>query len=197
MLSFDSVGNAMDARIKVLSFPLAHGDLRAINGIIVHQTDSPTAQATFNAYKHGGNGAHFLIDKDGTIYQTLSIKKRATHVGPLKSRCLETHHCGSGDLRAAAAARRQGVMAEHRLEEKKSVPMRYPSNDDAISIEIVGKATGPKNQEVYESVSEAQNRSLRWLVAELIETLKLSRSEVFRHPEVSRKNVTEAGTARW
>lgn len=48
-------------------------ELERIVGIIIHQTDSPTAQATLNAYNSGGNSAHFLIGKDGHIYQTASL----------------------------------------------------------------------------------------------------------------------------
>jgi N-acetyl-anhydromuramyl-L-alanine amidase AmpD len=197
MFIIDSFGTVIDSRIKVVSYPIAHGDLGAIRGIIVHQTDSPTVKATFNAYKRGGNGAHFLIEKDGTIYQTLSLKKKAWHIGPLKSRCIETYQCSPTELQAALRARSKGVLAEHRSEMKKAVPFRYPSNDDSIGIEIVGKASGPKHQEIFEPVTDAQNASLKWLVQQLTATLKLSMSVVLRHPEVSRKNKTEASTANW
>ncbi|GKT22630.1 hypothetical protein [Acidovorax sp. SUPP3334] len=50
---------------------------------------------------------------------------------------------------------------------------------------------------VHEPVTTAQNNSLRWLVDELISTLPLNSAEVHRHPDVSRKNATEASTAIW
>ena len=59
-----------------------------VNGIVVHQTGASTASSTFNSYKNKGeNGAHFLIDKDGTIYQTSSLYKITMHVGMMKPRC--------------------------------------------------------------------------------------------------------------
>lgn len=62
----------------------------------------------------------------------------------------------------------------------------------------MGKPTsGEGGNAVYEKVNDAQNSSLRWLVAELTDTLKVSMTEIFRHPEVSYKVKTEAGTARW
>ncbi|WP_338049319.1 hypothetical protein [Rosenbergiella gaditana] len=62
----------------------------------------------------------------------------------------------------------------------------------------MGKPTsGEGRNAVYEKVNDAQNSSLRWLVAELTDTLKVSMTEIFRHPEVSYKVMTEAGTARW
>ena len=43
-----------------------------------------------NAYNSGGNGAHFLIGKDGHIYQTANLLQTCYHVGKLiKSKCLE------------------------------------------------------------------------------------------------------------
>jgi len=55
---------------------IEHGQMDAVNGIVVHQTDSTTANSTFNSYQtKGATGAHFLIDKDGTIYQTASLLK--------------------------------------------------------------------------------------------------------------------------
>lgn len=101
------------------------------------------------------------------------------------------------------------------MEMTKSVPVRYPSNIDSIGIEIVGIASLPPDvkmpaglskaqqdaflgeKSVYEPITTAQNLSLRWLVDELVSTLHLNSSEVHRHPDVSRKNATEASTALW
>ena len=58
------------------------------------------------------------------------------------------------------------------------------------------KVDGHK-EDVYEEVNDKQNSSLKWLVAELIETLSVSRAEIYRHPEIARKNSTEASTAIW
>ena len=71
---------------------IEHGALRSIKGIIVHQTDSDNAAGTLQAYQRkGSNGAHFLIDKDGAIYQVASLLKKTWHVGILKSRCISAH----------------------------------------------------------------------------------------------------------
>lgn len=57
--------------------------------------------------------------------------------------------------------------------------------------------SGEGENAIYETVNDAQNSALKWLVYELSDTLKISMSEVFRHPEVSYKVKTEAGTAKW
>ena len=78
---------------------IEHGALTAIKGIIVHQTDSDTAAATLNGYlTAGANGAHFLIDRDGAVYQVASLKKKTWHVGKLRSRCLAQHTCSPAEL---------------------------------------------------------------------------------------------------
>jgi N-acetyl-anhydromuramyl-L-alanine amidase AmpD len=80
-----------------------------------------------------------------------------------------------------------------RHEIKKSWPERYPMNTDSIGIEIVGAS---KN-DIYEVVNDQQNFALKWLVAELCETFRVSLHEVYRHPELSYKLETEASTAQW
>lgn len=82
-----------------------------------------------------------------------------------------------------------------RVEYGKTFPDRYPGNADSIGIEIVGRMD--RETKVYEIVNAEQNDSLRWLVKELCETLGVSFSEVYKHPEVSHKMETEAGTAKW
>jgi N-acetyl-anhydromuramyl-L-alanine amidase AmpD len=194
---FISKHGLVDAeRVKVAIQPgIERGPMDKINGIVVHQTNGPTAASTFNSYKNeGANGAHFLIDKDGTIYQTASLKRVTNHVGRLRSRCMLTKQCSPIELGIVSTL---GIPALHRHEVKKKWPDRLPANHDAIGIELVGMAVGPIGKEVYESVTDAQNSSLKWLVSELTETFGVTMREVYRHPEVSYKNKTEASTAKW
>ncbi len=84
----------------------------------------------------------------------------------------------------------------------KSVPDRFPSNEDSIGIELVGAALPrgnsiPEDKKVYETVTAQQNDSLKWLISELTITLKVPMTEIFRHPQASWKNPTEASTAKW
>ena len=200
MLHITSSGQVIHAQINLnISPSLEGGPMVAIHGIVVHQTGSLTATATLNGYKQPKpNGAHFLIDKDGTIYQTASVYKKTRHVGYLKSRCVAKHTCSPTelqDLKGKKVGKQIGT-----VETKKKWPVRYPSNEDSIGIEIVSLAlpkTVPENKQIFESVTKEQQTSLKWLVQELTLTLKVQMTEVFRHPEVSWKNVTEASTATW
>lgn len=192
MLLIDKDGMVTDPKVTASrATTIERGPMDKVNGIIVHQTGGATAESSLSSYKGASaNGAHFLIDKDGKIYQTASIYKQTWHVGKLQSRCLLEKTCSEVDTQAL---KKFNPKRENDREMEKSVPERFPANVDSIGIEIVGKAV----KDVYEAVNEEQNKSLAWLVAELTSTLKVPMTEVFRHPTVSRKNPTEASTAKW
>lgn len=201
MLMIDANGAVVDARVKgALNTTIERGAMRTVKGIIVHQTGAPTAQSTLESYKNtSANGAHFLIARDGTIYQTASLFKKTWHIGKLKARCVLENTCSPAELKAS---KRFNPTAEHKREMAKKAPARYPSNDDSIGVELVGEALPkgdklPESKKTYQSVTDEQNSSLKWLISELSLTLGVSMSEIFRHPDVSRKNPTEASTARW
>jgi N-acetyl-anhydromuramyl-L-alanine amidase AmpD len=161
--------------------------MAAVNGIIVHQTGGATAQSAFNAYLAGATGAHLLIDVDGTIYQTARLDQVTWHVGKLQARCVAEFKC--------AKPKKWDPSGVHKAEMAKPWPSRYPSNNDSIGIEIVGGFNSKIN--AYDTVNERQNTSLKWLISELTITLKISATEVFRHPTVSYKQPSEAATAKW
>lgn len=196
MLLFDKEGWAVSDRIKVERRPnLRHGAMTVVSGIVVHQTGAPTAASTLNSYlSPGANGAHFLIDKDGAVYQTGSVLWRQWHVGKLQVRCVAEHRCTPEETKALKGL---SYAATNAHEMTKAGPDRYPSNNDAIGVELVGASLGPGGDAPYEAVTDAQNGSLAWLVGELRQHFQVPPDEVFRHPVVSYKDPNEAATARW
>lgn len=194
-------GKVFSPKIKQKIYTqLGKGAMPKINGIIVHQTFTTNAQQSFNSFAQGNKGTHFLIAKDGTIYQTALLSQKLNHVGPIKLRCaVEAHRKSVCTKEHTKAYNSKKSYAKKSIYEQKTrnVPNRYPANKDSLGIELVGKAYGGKNHEVYEKVTEAQNASLKWLVEELRKVFAIPASEVFTHPQVSRKNVTEASTAKW
>lgn len=199
MLVIDKHGNVINKKIKLKVIPaIEKNPMSVVTGIIVHQTGGATAESAFNTYKKGGSGAHLLIDKDGTIYQTASVRKQTSHVGKLRSRCLAEMKCTAAEF---SLLNKFDPAGTHRREMKKNVPDRYPSNQDSVGIEIVGQAL-PLNEpdpdkRVYETLTKEQKESLKWLIEELRTSLRVPLNEIFRHPTVSYKNNTEAGTASW
>ncbi|MFY2090295.1 N-acetylmuramoyl-L-alanine amidase [Achromobacter xylosoxidans] len=205
MLNINKEGEVLNPRIRLArSLPLEHGPMEKVNGIIVHQTGAPSARSTLNSYTQPrASGAHFLIDRDGTIYQTASVYRRTWHVGALRARCLVRHSCSPAELKTYndLMKHRGWAIAIGKLEAKKAPPDRYPSNVDSIGIELVGDATphnSPKDKLVhYQAATPAQNSSLSWLIGELKSSMNVPMTEIFRHPEVSYKNSHEAESARW
>lgn len=193
VLSIDQLGRIQHPNIKLAISPsIERGEMPVVNGIIIHQTASATAQATLNGYRaENPNGAHLLIDKDGTIYQTASLYKKTFHVGFIKSRCLARRTCDPADLQKLKGKRVGKEIG--RVEAQKPYPLRYPTNNDSIGVEIVSMAIN----NTFESVTTQQQSSLTWLLIELEQTLRLSPSEVFRHSEVSWKQESEGASAQF
>ncbi len=207
MLYVNENGHIYADRIKIKIFNnIEHEKMDAVNGIVVHQSNASTASSTFHSYQNkGAAGAHFLIDRDGTIYQTASLFKVTWHVGRLQSRCYLTKKCEPADLQKVADLEKswRNYDKVHQIEKVKNYPDRFSSNIDSIGIEIVGEATGDKVKigneiiPVFESVNDQQNDALKWLIKEISDTLKVPMNEIHRHPEIGRKNITEASTAKW
>ncbi len=200
-LEIDANGLVQDPKVKLqISSTIEHGAMSHVNGIIVHQTDGATAKSALDSYKRPkAKGAHFLIDKDGAIYQTASVLKRTQHVGQLKSRCMAQVTCSPTELatlKGKGAGKGIGT-----IEGKKDWPDRYPSNVDAIGIEIVGQAlplSEPNpDKRVYEPLTAAQQASFKFLLDGLRAALNVPLTEVFTHPTVSWKNLTEGAAAKW
>ncbi|WP_333858876.1 peptidoglycan recognition protein family protein [Denitromonas sp.] len=199
MSSFDAAGMLVSPKVQRQRYShIEHGSLQRVRAIVVHQTDSGSAQATFNAYAAGGNGAHFLIAKDGRIVQTASIKMRCYHVGRLiKSRCLELKGAACKDAaiaKAMALGWAARIKAIDQTERQKAYPDRFPVNSDSIGIELVGRHLDSTR---YEPLSPAQLNSLQWLLDQLYAHLSLDSGDVFKHPQVSYKNPGEAASAQW
>ncbi|MDP5137608.1 peptidoglycan recognition family protein [Rheinheimera baltica] len=199
MSTIDKDGMLIDTKVTLKRYTsIEHGDLASVCAVVVHQTDAPSAQHTFNGYNAGGNGAHFLIAKNGDIYQTASTKKRCYHVGRLiKSKCLTLNKstCDSTEMaKILAKSWSAQIKAMDSHERLKAYPERYPVNSDSVGIEIVGKHIDDKQ---YEAVTPAQNESLKWLLGELYQHFSLTGSDVYRHPDVSYKNPGEAKGASW
>jgi N-acetyl-anhydromuramyl-L-alanine amidase AmpD len=188
--------------VKLAIHPeIERGRLSQVNGIIVHQTGAPTAKHTLNSYaRKGANGAHFLIDKDGTIYQTASVRRATSHVGHLQARCLVELRCTKDAFKGKGIGKGIG-----RIEAEKEWPDRYPGNFDSLGIEIVGqafvrpdgKSKNNGDDKEYEPVTGAQQESFTWLLQYLKDAFGVRATEVFRHPTVSWKNPSEAASVQW
>jgi len=188
-------GTVIHGKIKVQLRPkIERGPLAGVNGLVMHQSGGSDAAGALAAYKNGGNGAHFLIDKDGAIYQTARVNQRTFHVGNIQSRCHNIDSCSveeANEIKTILKGKgtySQKVKRISDREKTKAYPDRYPTNADFLGIEVVGKLVDKS----YEKPTAEQDASVKWLVAELLAFYKLTTADVYRHPQVSYKHPTEA-----
>jgi beta-N-acetylhexosaminidase len=96
--------------------------LRGPHVIVEHYTVTPTFQGAWNTFASDaadpelhetpGTCAHFVVDRDGTIYQLVSIRTICRHTVGLNWTAIGIEHVGmtqaqvSGDRRQMAASRR-------------------------------------------------------------------------------------------
>jgi N-acetyl-anhydromuramyl-L-alanine amidase AmpD len=60
-----------------------------VDQFVIHYDVAGTSRQCFKALHDGRNlSVHFMLDVDGTIYQTLDLKERAWHAGPANTRSI-------------------------------------------------------------------------------------------------------------
>jgi len=200
---FSGVIKNQPAKIETRIIPnIEHGILTRINSIVIHRTAAPTAISTLHAWKTKKSGAHFLIDKNGKIYQTARLDKICWHMGLVVSKCRLEKSCTQKDgaiikniLHGSSSwSDKYKKILKH--ERKKKYPDRYPMNSDSIGIELVGVYLGVDDKGPFEEMTQSQASSFLWLVTELLQKYNLSfGDDIYAHGEVARKKVNEGADA--
>jgi N-acetyl-anhydromuramyl-L-alanine amidase AmpD len=192
-------GEIVDKKVEIKTYPsIEHGAISKVTSIVLHRTDSSTANSTLSVYSKGKKtGAHFLIDKNGYIYQTANMNKVCWHVGILLPRCKIEKDCNPKELKTITAlihekglafGRRARNLSRHEI--GKNYPLRYPSNNDSIGIEVVGKFWETKKS--FDKPTLEQFKSLKWLVGTLTKKYQLSiKNDVYAHGAIARKQEAE------
>lgn len=158
--------------------------------LVMHRTESATAASALKSFASGRDGVqygtHFLIDKDGTIYQTASLAQKTLHVGKIKSRCVEEGTCSAEESRLAGV-RGFNPTATHNHEKAKHYPQRYPLNEDSVGIEVVARYVDGR----WEAPTVAQAAAISHLVGILQQQYGLGEMDVYAHDVVSYKTLGE------
>ncbi len=72
----------------------------AVRQFVVHHDGCPTAAVCFNVlHNERGLSCHFLIDNDGTIYQTLDLAYMGFHAAGLNANSIGVELCNRGDAK--------------------------------------------------------------------------------------------------
>ena len=192
-------GEVLDKKVELRTYPsIEHEDIGAVTSIVLHRTDSISADSTLRAYAGGKkSGAHFLIDKSGHIYQTASLRKVCWHVGILLPRCQIENNCNPKELKTITAliheegigfGRRAKNLSRH--ENRKKYPLRYPANSDSVGIEVVGKFL--PSEKSFEKPTLQQYQSVKWLVEVIASEYKLDvHTNGYAHGAIARKQASE------
>lgn len=189
----DKDGYFTDPAVTKKSIPaLEKGEMPKINAVVLHRTESATADSALTSFK-SGIGAHFLIDKDGTIYQTASLNEKTYHVGKIKSRCMEEGTCTPEE---AKTIKDMGWNPKklHDHEAAKAYPDRYPMNGDSVGIEVVGSYNA--KTKTWDAPTPEQKASIAKLVGMLQSEYGLQNKDVFQHDKISYKTPGE-GAGLW
>ncbi len=153
----------------------------------MHRTAGDSAASALSAFK-SGIGAHFIIDKDGAIYQTASLDKQVSHVGKIKSRCDEEGTCAVNEQKVIdAMGWAPGTIHDH--ESRKSYPDRYPLNADSVGIEVVGNYS--EESKVWDAPTAEQKASIRKLTSMLKNEFSLNDKDIYQHDIISYKTKGE------
>lgn len=182
--------------------------LEDFEAIVLHQTETRSAEDTIQVWQTRRYGAHFLIDRggdtihtgvDGKIYQTAKLNRRCWHVGHIQSKCLIENTCvipNGKKISAEAQAEtiksaKQRATAVDKIEMPKPYGKRYPINSDSIGIEIVTKFNYEKD--VYPAPSPLQILAVSYLLEQHIEAIpSLSVEEdIYTHGGIGRKKESE------
>ncbi len=147
---------------------------RVVDRVVVHFDACGTSERCFEVlHDIRGLSAHFLIDIDGTVYQTLDVKERAWHAAELNDRSIgiEIANIGAYSDRATLDA--------WYLEDERGLRVRpekiagsFPSKFEARPA-TAGYHTGTMNGRavVQADFTEAQYRALERLVVALCNVL--------------------------
>lgn len=125
-------------------------NLKAVRAIVVHWTGGSTALSAYatwianntDSIKKNDSGAHFIVDKDGTIWQTVGINMRANH-----------------------------FITDSGRQANAGIQKPYLSNYDTIGIEIVGTG-GSDSQNPSQKQITATANLVKYLMSTLRLTSK-------------------------
>lgn len=190
-------GVIKDEKVIVKLFPnIEQGPMLKVHAVVLHRTGGSNFQGTLDAYSDPAKttGAHFLITKNGAIFQTARLTHRARHVGYIQARCQNEDTCTNVQKKELWQANQKKTWAKdiQRIEQAKKYPERYAMNSDSIGVEIVGQYL--QAQKKYEDATLAQLDATKVLLAALLKNYKLGFQDVYAHGEIGRKGAANEGS---
>ncbi|MEM7624678.1 MAG: peptidoglycan recognition family protein [Planctomycetota bacterium] len=127
-----------------------------VDQFVIHYDVCGTSHECFNVLHDRRHlSVHFMLDLDGTIYQTLDLKERAWHAGPANSRSVGVEIANMG---AYADDEKKPWDRWYNVDADGQVYITIPDADDAASIRTPNFVARPSRNEMI--VGEIQGKSL-------------------------------------
>ena len=170
-------------------------DVDGFNAIVLHRTDGSSAEGAINSFEKNNLGTHFLVDKDGTVYQLTTLDKNTTHVGNIKSKSQQEKTMTTADKTEISKIQKEKtsysdyVKKLNDYENKKNYPDRYPTSLDSVGIEVVGKYDKVLKQ--WELAPQIQLNSVNTLVQDLMKLYSFNSNDIYHHDVISYKTKGE------
>ena len=163
--------------------------------IVLHRTEEGGLQSAFNSAKASGLGTHFYVDKDGTVYQTVSLLNHTNHVGKIKSRCMADGTCPADETKLIKGWGWSPTKV-YNHEKVKAYPERYPMNADSVGIETVSDCIKnckekDKGTPEWEPPTPEQKASIATIVGILKKEYGLTDADIYEHDDISYKTEGE------
>lgn len=148
---------------------------QVVDRFVIHYDAAGTSQRCFDVLHERGLSAHFLLDLDGTLYQTLDLQERAWHASESNSRSIgvEIAHIGAfapGQDGRAARWYQSDAQGRTRLTPPADAGLRRPAAATAPARPqpIVGSIHNTLYQQY--DYTDAQYQALAKLTAALTRT---------------------------
>jgi len=135
-----------------------------ILGIVMHMTQGYDVDGAISGFDEHGTSAHYIVDRDGTIYQVIPDEYRADHAG------------GTDANPGKWVAMRDREVSYEGSE----------INEHTLGIEVVGfvEDTAPKGKSAYEGFTDAQRGAVLALVANKAYAYGISPYDIVAHATV-------------
>ncbi|MFD0739528.1 N-acetylmuramoyl-L-alanine amidase [Lysobacter koreensis] len=187
----DNKGWVQNAGFVLRAVPeLEKGSMTGPKAIVLHRTSGDSVESALASAKRG-EGTHFYVDKDGTVYQAASLLKKTHHVGRIKSKCFADGSCPADEMRLIRSwGFAPGRIYSH--EKAKAYPARYPMNEDSVGIETVASCltncqpNEPDNV-TWDAPTPEQSAAISTVVGILKRHYGLGDADIYEHDKVSYK----------
>lgn len=164
---------------------LEKGTMDGPKAVVLHRTDSGGIASPLKSFE-SGIGTHFIVDKDGTVYQAASLLKKTAHVGKIKSRCFDSGSCPVDEMKKIKSwGWAPAKVYAH--EKSKDYPARYPMNEDSVGIETVADHDGKS----WEAPTPVQARAIQSIIQIIKREYGLDNADIYEHDRISYKTPGE------